>query len=120
MVFLFGLITNISDKKFGSVSVWMYGEIRMNNKVIWKYKLESLVSQTIRMPQGAKILTVQIQNEVPCIWVEVDICQKTKKENRYILIHPTGREINLTRQIYIGTFQLDQLVLHVFEMEEEE
>lgn len=41
-------------------------------KKIYKYAIEITDDQDIVMPVGAKILTVQNQNGVPCIWAMVD------------------------------------------------
>lgn len=41
-------------------------------KKIYKYRIEVTDDQNIEMPVGAKILTVQTQNGVPCIWAMVD------------------------------------------------
>ena len=39
---------------------------------IWKYPLETVTNQTVRMPLGSKILTVQVQHAYPCLWAVVD------------------------------------------------
>lgn len=86
-------------------------------KTIWKYKLETTDEQQILMPVAAEILTVQIQDGEPHLWVMVDD-STIEKEKRYIEIFGTGNPIisNGPRK-YIGTYQLrgGALVFHVFE-----
>lgn len=43
-------------------------------KKIYKYAIEITDDQDIVMPVGAKILTVQNQNGVPCIWACISEC----------------------------------------------
>ena len=86
-------------------------------QTIWKYKL-SPNGQNISMPIGAKILTVQTQDETPCLWALVD--PKAETEIRFIEIFGTGHPILSdmgTSRNYISTFQLlgGKLVFHAFE-----
>ena len=64
------------------------------------------------MPLGAKILTLQLQDETPCFWAEVDTDAST--EQRLFRILGTGHPLpeGLT---YLGTFQLPPFVWHVYE-----
>ena len=41
-------------------------------KTIWKYPLAITDSQEIRVPAGALALSVQMQGDIPCLWVLVD------------------------------------------------
>lgn len=70
---------------------------------------------SIEMPKGAKILTVQVQNEVPCIWALVD--PNAAPEIRCFRIYGTGHMVEHENMPYIGTFQLleGRLVFHLFE-----
>ncbi len=87
---------------------------------IYKYQLETADKQEIEMPVFAKVLTVQTQNEIPCLWVEVD-AEETDMETRYFKIFGTGESITRDRPNdmyrYIGTYQLlgGSFVGHVFE-----
>lgn len=88
------------------------------NKTIWKYKIEAVGIQQILLPIGAEILTVQIQDQLPCIWVMVD--PENETEVRVFEIFGTGHNIYTPPAVtwkYIGTFQVDQgaLVFHLFE-----
>ena len=85
---------------------------------VWKYQLEVIPQQTIEMPFGAKILTVQVQQETPCIWALVDPALYTIR--REIRIVGTGHELGFTSLAkYLGSFQQlnGSLVWHVFEVE---
>ena len=87
-------------------------------KTIWKFELEIADKQTIEMPVNAEILTVQTQNEIPCLWALVD--PDDPKEDRVIKIFGTGHPIVYDAGVdrkYIGTYQLrgGSLVFHVFE-----
>lgn len=84
-------------------------------KSIWKYPLSVEDKQTIEMPSGARILCVQMQHHIPCLWVVVDTEAKTEK--RCFVIIGTGYERNKIPLDYIGTVQDlgGFLVLHVFE-----
>lgn len=86
-------------------------------KTIYKYKLIGASSQTIEMPVGAEVLTIQVQNEIPCIWVIVDPYYSLEK--RVFEIFGTGHEIPYSaNRKYIGTYQLNNrcLVFHCFEL----
>lgn len=83
---------------------------------IFKYPIEITDKQIFPMPLGAKILTVQVQNENPCIWAMVDPDAQT--EEVAIRVHGTGHPIYDSSNLeYIGTFQSMygvNLVFHVF------
>lgn len=81
---------------------------------IWKYPLQGLDSQQIEMPIGARVLCVQTQAGIPCIWALVNPLGQLKP--RRILVVGTGHNANVHAAAYIGTFQLrGGLVFHVFE-----
>lgn len=90
------------------------------DQTIWKYPLRVKETETFLMPRGAEILTIQVQNETPCIWALVDP-NETYQDERKFEIHGTGNPILLndsTKRKYIGSFQLmeGQLVFHLFEL----
>ena len=85
-------------------------------KTIWKFLLLAENIQYIIMPEDAEILTVQVQNGDPYIWVLVDP-EKQNKEREIIAIgtgHIAGDGFGGK---YIGTFQLlnGNLVFHIFD-----
>lgn len=83
-------------------------------KTIWKFELMNV----IEMPKGAKILSLQTQNDTPYIWALVDT--DMKKEKRVFSIFGTGHPLispyYSIKNTYIGTYQLRGFVLHVFEI----
>jgi len=85
-------------------------------KTIYKYTLDPRRSE-YDLPIGAKILTVQGQNEQVCIWAEVDTEADTEKVR--FEVYGTGHEIKWdmgTDREYLGTAQLKNgaLVFHVY------
>lgn len=90
------------------------------NKTIWKFPLVAEQVQTIEMPLGSEILTVQEQFNEPVMWAVVD--PSKGKEFRFFEVFGTGHfmtelDKNKTRK-YISTFQVDSgnYVFHVFEV----
>ena len=83
-------------------------------QTIYKYKLEVTDSQTIKLPLGAKILTVALQDGEPHIWSMVDT--NDKYNDVEILTFGTGQDISYHGLQYIGTYQLlsGDLVYHIF------
>jgi hypothetical protein len=85
-------------------------------KTIWKWSLIMKDMQWIAMPEGAEILTVQMQGDVPQVWALVD--PKAHQIPRTIMIYGTGHPVDTERHTrYISTFQMHDgaLVFHAFE-----
>lgn len=84
-------------------------------KVIYKYLIAIEDYQQIDMPEEAKIISLQIQNDMPCIWVEVDTSKR--QSPRPFFLYGTGQPIGDISQIHIGSFQLlgGKLVYHLYE-----
>lgn len=83
---------------------------------IWKYQLEVTDQQEINIPDEAELLTVQIQNGVPCLWAKVN--PKNLSTTKQILTFGTGNPFTGgLGLLYVGTYQLHEgkLVFHVFE-----
>ena len=85
-------------------------------QAIWKFKIEPNDHVQIAMPKGAKILCLQVQNEIPCIWAVCDM--SAKREQRTFNIYGTGHQHENIDGKYVGTFQLTggSFVFHVFEV----
>jgi hypothetical protein len=86
-------------------------------KQIWKFAI-NLNKIIVEMPKDAEILTIQTQNETPCIWALVN--PENAKELRHFEVYGTGHDILYDMGVerkYINTFQLDGglLVFHLFE-----
>jgi hypothetical protein len=87
-------------------------------KTIWKYPLEITDQQSVTMPEGAKILTAQMQGRDLCLWAIVDPDAR-HHEDRHIQIVGTGHLIegleDAKQFSYIASVQMGALVWHVFE-----
>ena len=91
------------------------------NEVIWKYKFNSPIngsSGCFAMPTGAKILDLQVQDGILCFWAQVYTGNKLVKREFYL--YRTGHPIiPVAFKTYIGTFQLDGFVWHLFDAGEQ-
>ena len=85
---------------------------------ILKYTLTTTSDNTIEMPIGAKILSVQAQKGEICIWALEEDARATDLVSRRFRVFGTGHTIAGGNALtYLGTVQLleGRLVLHVFE-----
>ena len=85
---------------------------------IWKYNLNES-NPVLPMPDGARILSVQVQRDDICIWAMIDDEYISTQVERRFRIHGTGHVIeNGDALVYLGTVQMSggSLVLHVFEV----
>lgn len=87
-------------------------------KTIFKYKFEVNDNVYIEMPLDSDILSVHVQNGIPCLWALVDV--GNERERRRFEIFVTGHPVECNSKIvrkFIGTFQLsgEDLVFHLFE-----
>jgi hypothetical protein len=82
---------------------------------IWKFQFAIDDEVKLSMPEGADILHIEAQGEMPCIWALVD--EKRPREERCFRIIGTGQPVGDRPGIYVGTFQMSggALVWHVFE-----
>ena len=81
---------------------------------IYKYPLELDYIQYIDIPVGYRLLSVQMQGDTPVMWVLVypDAPKACVKFHTF----GTGEDIKeADLGQHVGTYQLDQLVFHVFE-----
>lgn len=84
---------------------------------IWKYEIPVEDTFSVDMPAYATILTVQVQNDVPCMWAAVD----TERGKVKRTFHVIGTGHDASRAVwswpYVGTFQLDggSYIGHLFE-----
>lgn len=81
---------------------------------IWKYPIPTRGTFALRMPQGAKILSLQVQNGIPCLWAMVDESARVKQ--RVFRTRGTGFPCDDLMELpFVGTYQQDSLVWHVFD-----
>lgn len=84
-------------------------------EVIYKYKLDIVDEQVVKMSIRGKILSAQNQKGELCIWVKEK--PNDPSSNRVIKIIGTGNPIEeLDEELeFIDTVQIGQFVWHVFE-----
>lgn len=91
-------------------------------RTIYKYPIPIVVGDyKVRMPRGARILTIKFQVGHPQMWLTVDTDEPL--EDRTFFLVETGEEIPkdiFTVSDYIGTlpFSGGSYVLHLFETRE--
>jgi uncharacterized phage-associated protein len=88
----------------------------MNHR-IFKYTLKETDQQKLDLPIGAKLLSVQAQNEAICIWALVNAAQ-TETSPWEFFVYGTGHPMygEIDGAAFLGTVQLQRgtLVFHVF------
>lgn len=82
-------------------------------RTIWKIILTPANWQTVSLPEGYKILSVQMQRDNICMWCEVDPGEKEVQFT--VFIYATGDPVG-TNLHYIGTVQDGDLVWHVYKI----
>lgn len=84
---------------------------------IWKFAVPITDRQTIDMPQGAQVLSVQMQDDDPCVWALVD--PDKPLEPRQFRWYGTGHPFDIRQHRFVGTVQITTdwraLVFHLFE-----
>ena len=82
---------------------------------IWKYEIIISDVVYVEMPDGAQLLSVQLQNDVPYIWAKVNTSKPPCK--RIFRIYGTGHVHDKINGAFLGTIQLNggTLVFHVFD-----
>jgi hypothetical protein len=87
-------------------------------KIIYKYELEITSGvQELQVPKNSTILTIQVQNNKPCMWCEVD---KNEEEIETILIEMFGTGWDIYEGMgvdrkYLQTIQINGFVWHYYE-----
>ncbi len=84
-------------------------------QTIWKYQLRWEPRQRIALPQGAKVLTVQMPNLTPVLWALVDP-NGINVTHHTISALWTGQPISVDPGDYISTVQSlhGDLIWHFF------
>lgn len=87
-------------------------------ETIYKYPFSTDDHFTIDMPEGAEILSLQMQGAIPTIWALVD--RDARKITRFFAVYGTGHPIETgeCNRKFIGTYQeaAGALIFHVFEI----
>lgn len=84
-------------------------------RTIYKYRLAVIDDQKVEMPQGARILTAQMQHGTLCVWAFVN--PELPTQTRYIRVIGTGQPVPDESLLYIATAQDGSLAWHIFECE---
>ena len=87
-------------------------------QTIYKYPIPVEDRVVIEMPEGASVLSVQMQGLTPCVWV---LCNPdAPKRPRALRIYGTGHTLPEDPGRFIGTFQMHggALVFHLFDPSE--
>lgn len=89
---------------------------------VWKYPIGVAPMIEIAMPQGAQVLSVQVQDNIPTVWALIDLNAKDNTTMRRFVMVPTGKPLEL--EVNDTLIHLDSLkvndsagerLVHVFE-----
>lgn len=87
-------------------------------KTIWKFRIPQFPSEVVHLPVGAQLLSLQTQgDDQPYLWALVDPCAPVKEVS--FATYGTGWDLPDDPGTYIGTYQVDEYVWHVFMKEAE-
>lgn len=84
---------------------------------IFKYNLSDQYVQVVKLPRGARILSVQNQSSNLCLWAEVNEVQEEEEHvEAEIRIIGTGNSIKIDLDMFnhIDTVIVGHLVWHVY------
>lgn len=89
-------------------------------QVIWKFELKVACVQDIEIPSGSILLSVQAQNNKPCLWALIRDPNARKETIRLRTIN-TGNpiyEVDFNYRDFLGTYQTQEgrYVGHVFQV----
>ncbi len=82
-------------------------------KAIWKYEVLIKESFSLDLPEGAEVLSVQVQYKKPYMWIE--LIPGEKHTTRAFKIVGTGHQKITDNMKHIGTFQMFPYVWHLYE-----
>lgn len=86
-------------------------------RVVWKVQLNRGSGTTfLEIPRTAELLTLQVQHDYPTIWF---VCSDTKNlAPRKFITVVTGETFECENWSYVGTYQREDYVYHVWVDEE--
>lgn len=88
----------------------------MAKPTVWKFDVKLDDDTIVDMPQGAQVLSVQLQHGVPCVWALVD-SDRPKVERRFSW-RGTGHPCDgLVAKMFVGSIQMHggSLIFHLFD-----
>lgn len=87
---------------------------------VWKYQFPgNTFKHTHYIPNGAKVVHYALQDDVPTVWYEVNP-DRVKTERTFMFIM-TGESFTIRDEYspnyqHVGTFIIDWLVVHLYEV----
>lgn len=85
-------------------------------KKIYKYTLRPAGITEVQVPKNGKVLSIQSKGEeCCCIWILIDTSEGRTETRRFDVIQ-TGQSFNDKNMVYLGHYQEDWYVGHVFEI----
>jgi hypothetical protein len=84
----------------------------MSDWIVFKYPFNISSTIDVLMPPHAKVLYVDSQDGIPCIWALVDPQEQPKPRRFYM--RATGQLVS-SNLAWFATFQVAPFVWHVFE-----
>lgn len=81
--------------------------------VIYKYPFPIENEFLINFPVGGRILHVEVQDGIPCMWVQRSSAKDLAHQLVRFYIHGTGHPIPVGIW-WVGTFQMPPFVWHLF------
>ena len=82
---------------------------------IWKYPLAETFGQDFEIPGNHKVLSLQLQNGIPTLWIMVDTEVPTIKKTIWTIETGSRMPEHLTSSRFIGTYQIGEYAYHVFQ-----
>lgn len=86
-------------------------DLQIMSRIVFKYKIDISGFQ-LDLPEGAKILKIDLQAGVPQMWIMFDENKRTRPSK--FSVYGTGHEIRPESVLHVGTFQQEGFVWHVF------
>lgn len=81
---------------------------------IWKYPLKIKPTQLVSMPDGAKPISVHVQNDIITVWAEVNVFYPKSQLFEFNLVATDGEFDPNTIGKFLGTVLLDEFVWHIY------
>lgn len=99
------------------IDIQIFNSTRVMIMRIFKWTLQLTDLQELQIPRGARVLSVQTQNDIPRLWALVD--EREPLEKRCFATYGTGNPIPAESDFsrFVGTYQCSDgaFVFHVFE-----